>query len=66
MRSRAIAQQLLESFNRTGFYDVDTSVRYRDHVLRPGGKQPAARLVFDFLEQPSNLDALHKWLRGEA
>ena len=66
MWSRAIAQQLLESFNSTGFYDVDTSVRYRDNILRQGGKRPAASLVYNFLEEPSDLDAMHKWLRGEA
>ena len=64
MWSQSIAKQMLSAFNRSGFYDVDTSVRYRDNVLRPGGKQPAASLVYAFLQEAPNLDALHAWLRG--
>ena len=65
MWSQALAQQLLAAFNSTGYYDVDTAVRYRDHVLRPGGQADASALVYAFLGQPPSLDALHAWLRGE-
>ena len=67
MWSEAIAQAMLVPFRRSGFYDPDTSLRYRDLVLRPGGTLPAATIVFSFLEQPPSLDALHEWLReGES
>ena len=65
MWSEAIAQAMLAPFKEHGFYDADTSLAYRDYVLRPGGKLPAASLVYNYLEEPLSLDALHAWLRGE-
>ena len=56
---------MLAAFNATSFFDAMTSVQYRDMVLRPGGKAPAAALVYDFLGELPNLDALHAYLRGE-
>ena len=64
MWSEAMAQALVQPFRRAGLYDPDVTLRYRDLVLRPGGKFPAATLVYSFLNAPPSLGALHRWLRG--
>ena len=65
MWSEALAKALMRPFREHGMYDPTTSLRYRDLVLRPGGKLPADTLVYSFLEGPWSLNALHAWLRGE-
>ncbi len=66
MWSQAMAQALLAPFKRAGFYSPVETLRYRDLVLRPGGKLPASTLVYDFLGTPPSLDALHEWLQEGA
>ena len=42
----------------------DAAVRYRTRVLEPGGSQPAAELVKNFLDRPYSFKAFEDWLNA--
>jgi thimet oligopeptidase len=62
MWSLVIAKDMFTAFNRDGLLDRDAAMRYRTRVLQPGGSQPAADLVKDFLGRPYDFKAFEDWL----
>jgi thimet oligopeptidase len=62
MWSLVIAKDLFTVFSRDGLLNQDAAARYRGKVLAPGGSQPAAALVTDFLGRPYTFDAYQAWL----
>ena len=58
--SSVISQDLLTRFDR-GLLDPAAARAYRVHLLDPGGSQPAAEMVRNFLGRPFSLDA---WARA--
>ncbi len=63
--SLVIAKDLLSEFQRTGLLDAETSRRYRECVLVPGGSRDAADLVKDFLGRPYGFAAFEAWLNRD-
>jgi thimet oligopeptidase len=66
MWSLVIAKDLFSAFAREGLGASDAARRYRRAVLEPGGSQPAAELVREFLGRPYSFEAFQKWLEGAA
>ncbi len=62
MWSLVIAKDMFTVFSRDGLLNRDAAVRYRTRVLQPGGSQPAADLVKDFLGRPYSFNAFETWL----
>ena len=60
--SLVIAKDLETEFQKKGYMDPATTLRYRQTVLDPGGSKPAAELVKDFLGRPSDFEAYRGWL----
>jgi thimet oligopeptidase len=60
--SLVIAKDLLSEFQRKGLLDAETSRRYREAVLVPGGSRDAADLVHAFLGRPYGFAAFAEWL----
>jgi len=64
MWSLVIAKDMFTVFNHDGLLNRDAAMRYRTRVLQPGGSQPAADLVKNFLERPYNFKAFEDWLNA--
>ena len=66
MWSLVIAKDLFSKF-REGktILDPQMARRYREKILAPGSKRPAADLVEDFLGRPLAFDAFEAWLKRE-
>jgi thimet oligopeptidase len=64
MWSLVIAKDMFTVFNRAGLMDRDVALRYRGRVLEPGGSQPAADLVRQFLDRPYSFKAFEDWLNA--
>jgi thimet oligopeptidase len=64
MWSLVIAKDLVSAFRAGGLMDPATAARYRRTILAPGGSQPAAALVQDFLGRPSGFEAYRAWLEA--
>jgi thimet oligopeptidase len=62
MWSLVIAKDMLSAFEHDGLMDAETTRRYRDCVLAPGGTKDAADLVRDFLGRQYSFDAFEKYL----
>jgi thimet oligopeptidase len=62
MWSQAIAYDMFGRFEEAGLRDPETAMAYRHIVLEPGGSQPAADYVAEFLGRPFNLDAFERRL----
>ena len=60
--SLVIAKDLETEFQKHGYLDPDTAMKYRRTVLEPGGSKPAAELVQDFLGRPYGFEAYRAWL----
>jgi thimet oligopeptidase len=60
--SLVIAKDLETEFQKHGYLDKDTAMKYRHTVLDPGGSKPAAELVQDFLGRPYGFEAYRAWL----
>ena len=60
--SSVIAKDLESEFEKHGYLDRDTAMKYRRTVLEPGGSKPAAALVKDFLGRDYGFQAYEKWL----
>jgi thimet oligopeptidase len=61
--SETIAKDLHTAFGGD-LMNTTVSRRYRDKILAPGGTQPAAELVRDFLGRPYDLRAFKEWVAG--
>jgi thimet oligopeptidase len=66
MWSLVIAKDLFSKF-RTGpsILDPDIARRYRETILAPGSRKPAAELIEDFLGRPLSFEAFETWLNRE-
>lgn len=62
MWSKVIALDMFSQFQTNGLRDQATAHYYRDKVLAPGGTQPAATLVENFLGRPYNFDSFSRYL----
>jgi len=60
--SLVIAKDLETEFQKHGYLDQATAMKYRQTVLEPGGSKPAAELVKDFLGRPSGFEAYRAYL----
>ncbi len=55
--SKVIADDLFQQFSAAGLNDTETALRYRETILAPGGRRPAAEIVAQFLGREVSLDA---------
>ena len=62
MWSLVIAKDLFTRFAEEGLPAPRACAAYRDAVLAPGGRAPAAALVRDFLGRDYTFDAYREWL----
>jgi thimet oligopeptidase len=60
--SLVIAKDLETEFQKHGYLDPATTMKYRKMVLEPGGSKPAAELVKDFLGRPYGFEAYRAYL----
>ncbi|MCP3102722.1 Zn-dependent oligopeptidase [Myxococcus sp. K15C18031901] len=60
--SSVIAKDLETEFQKHGYLDRETAMKYRHTVLEPGGAKPAAQLVKDFLGRDYNFDAYRAYV----
>jgi thimet oligopeptidase len=60
--SLVIAKDLETEFQKHGYLDPATAMKYRQTVLEPGGSKPAAELVRDFLGRPYAFEAYRAYL----
>ncbi|QSQ22039.1 Zn-dependent oligopeptidase [Pyxidicoccus parkwayensis] len=60
--SSVIAKDLETEFEKHGYLDRETAMKYRRTVLEPGGSKPAAELVKDFLGRDYGFDAYKTYL----
>ncbi|MET0406339.1 MAG: M3 family metallopeptidase [Cystobacter sp.] len=60
--SSVIAKDLETEFQKQGYLDPATTMKYRKTVLDPGGSRPSADLVKDFLGRPYGFEAYRTWL----
>ncbi len=60
--SSVIAKDLESEFEKHGYLDRETAMKYRRTVLEPGGSKPAAALVKDFLGREYGFDAYKAYL----
>jgi thimet oligopeptidase len=66
MWSLVIAKDMFSAFSATGnVMDATVASRYRRAVLEPGGSQPAAQLVQDFLGRPYSFKSYENWLNAD-
>lgn len=59
---KVIALDLFDRFNHADLVGGPAALRYRHAVLEPGGTQPAAQLIKDFLGRPYDFEAFRGWL----
>jgi thimet oligopeptidase len=60
--SLVIAKDLETEFQKNGYLDPATTMKYRKTVLEPGGSKPAAELVKDFLGRPYGFEAYRQYM----
>ncbi len=60
--SMVIAKDLETEFQKKGYMDRETAMKYRRTILEPGGSKPAADLVKDFLGRPYGFEAYRAYL----
>lgn len=60
--SSVIAKDLESEFEKHGYLDRETAMKYRRTVLEPGGSKPASELVKDFLGREYGFDAYKAFL----
>ncbi|XXF75715.1 Zn-dependent oligopeptidase [Myxococcaceae bacterium GXIMD 01537] len=60
--SLVIAKDLETEFQKHGYLDRETAMKYRHTVLEPGGSKPAAELVKGFLGRDSGFEAYRAYL----
>src|SRR5438094_592974 len=64
--SLVIAKDLFSKFQEgKTILDPTVARRYRETVLAPGSRKPAAELIEDFLGRPLSFDAFENWLDRE-
>ena len=62
---KAIALDFFAQFDRDDLLSGPAGMRYRRAVLEPGGSQPAAQLVQDFLGRQQSLEPFKAWIGEE-
>lgn len=64
MWSKVISKDILSPFKKAGMENEAVAKKYRDTVLKPGGRKDADELIRDFLGRPYQFDAFQEWLTG--
>ena len=64
MWSKVISKDILSPFKKAGMTNEAVAKKYRDTILKPGGKKDADDLVADFLGRPYQFEAFREWLTG--
>lgn len=62
---KVIALDFFRQFDPQNLIGGPQALRYRKQVLEPGGSEPGARLVENFLGRPQNLKAFETWMDEE-
>ncbi|MEO6828869.1 MAG: M3 family metallopeptidase, partial [Acidobacteriaceae bacterium] len=62
---KAIALDFYSQFDPNNLIDGSAALRYRKAVLEPGGSEPGAELVKNFLGRAQNMKALEHWINEE-
>ncbi len=62
---KGIALDFFAQFDPNHLLDGPAALRYRTTVLEPGGSEPGAELVRNFLGRPQNLTAFETWMNEE-
>lgn len=62
--SEVIAKDMFTMFDEDNLLDPAPAMRYKHKILEPGGAQPAAVLVRDFLEREYTIEPWQTWLNG--
>ena len=62
---KGIALDFFAQFDPQHLLDGPAALRYRTTVLEPGGSEPGAELVRNFLGRPQNLTAFEHWMNEE-
>jgi thimet oligopeptidase len=65
MWSLVIAKDMFSQFDRANLLAPGVAHTYRDTILAPGGSQPAAALVRNFLGRPFDFKAWEAWLNRD-
>jgi thimet oligopeptidase len=65
MWDKVIAEDFFSEFNSDDPLAGETSMRYRQLILEPGGSMPASDLVKNFLGRQQNMDAFERWMNAE-
>jgi thimet oligopeptidase len=65
MWSMVIAKDLESAFEKAGYMDTETALKYRKAVLEPGGSRPAAELVNDFLGRDYGFEAYRRFVEKQ-
>ena len=62
---KVIALDFFSQFDPQHLLEGPAALRYRSAVLEPGGSEPGAELVRNFLGRPQNLTAFEHWMNEE-
>ena len=62
---KVIALDFYRHFDPQNLIGGPAALRYRKEVLEPGGSEPGAQLVKNFLGRPQNLKAFEEWMNEE-
>lgn len=62
---KVIALDFFDQFDQKNLLDGATAMRYRKTILEPGGSEPGAEMVKNFLGRPQNLRAFEQWMGEE-
>lgn len=65
MWDKVIAEDFFQQFDQKNLLAGEAPMRYRRHVLDPGGSVSANDLVKSFLGRPQSMDAFQKWMGEE-
>ena len=64
MWSLVIAKDIFTKFDKNNLLDPVIAKKYRDTILAPGGSEPAAVMVHQFLGRDFNFDGWKHWLEN--
>jgi thimet oligopeptidase len=62
---KVIALDFFRQFDQQNLVEGPMALRYRETILEPGGSEPGADLVKNFLGRPQNLTAFEDWMGEE-
>jgi len=62
---KVIALDFFSQFDQKSLVDGPAALRYRKTILEPGGSEPGAQMVQNFLGRPQNMTAFTQWMGEE-